>query len=505
VSQASGETAPIDWIHDLIFPTLMFAATGGMTWAVRGCSGYGAAAGCVFAGVLWGAAWWYLSRPVGQELPRRYTSGWIILALAVGIGLSGARGWMQWPSFFEGKMQTNAGLGEFVPISRSYGFLWLFIAGMPWAGIGACLLAACGPIRSTRLWHWVLRIGCGIGGGLLGYYLFYRYPQYFLPLYESLESRYDDFENNPNLRRLINDSGLAIVHLGIYLGLLLFEVIRREWKNVALIVTVGVVNGAGWALFQNWKWAPQVWPGANFNFWRCWESSGGLSIGLAYGVAFFLVNRPMSSREATHYRARKPVSGPNGEWLALFLLLTALGSLAVAAAGTWGLAYLAVLAGFGVSYCWLGRTTREPRPPQGDANLERFGLMLGLLFGLGFSIRSGLKGWFNIYYVTPEFPEEYYSERLWQFFGPGLLLALLALCIWTIARPIAANSHRIVSRPAAVIWLAIFVQNMLGQLVTGPLNQWNEFAFSLYYVLLFLITAVIVLHYMVRDRLLGTS
>jgi hypothetical protein len=45
-----------DLAHNLVLPTLLFAALGGMTWAVRGCSGFGAVAGCIFAGVTWGAA-----------------------------------------------------------------------------------------------------------------------------------------------------------------------------------------------------------------------------------------------------------------------------------------------------------------------------------------------------------------------------------------------------------------------------------------------------------------
>ena len=40
------------------------------------------------------------------------TSAWIVLAVAVGFGFSGARGWMQWPSFFEGKIQIT-GPGEY--------------------------------------------------------------------------------------------------------------------------------------------------------------------------------------------------------------------------------------------------------------------------------------------------------------------------------------------------------------------------------------------------------
>ena len=47
---------------------------------------------------------------------------------------------------------TDYGAGEFVPISRTYGFIWLFIAGMPWAGLGACMLAWCGSRRPFPAW-----------------------------------------------------------------------------------------------------------------------------------------------------------------------------------------------------------------------------------------------------------------------------------------------------------------------------------------------------------------
>ena len=84
-----------------------------------------------------------------------------VIADAAGIGIAGNRGWMQWPSFFEGHLQTNAAAGKLVPISKAYGFLWLFIAGVPWAGLGACMLAWCGAHQRTTARGWCLRIGCG--------------------------------------------------------------------------------------------------------------------------------------------------------------------------------------------------------------------------------------------------------------------------------------------------------------------------------------------------------
>ncbi|MBX7072757.1 MAG: hypothetical protein K1X71_06375 [Pirellulales bacterium] len=491
-----------DWVHDLVLPTLLFAALGGMTWAVRGSSGYGASAGCVFAGVLWGTAWWFIARDPARQQSRRYSSGWIVLALTVGVGISGARGWMQWPSFFEGKLQTNFARGEFVPISRMYGFVWLFIAGVPWAGVGACLLAWTASLRETRAWHWALRVACGIGGALLAKLLFDKYPGIFLPMYDSLEARYRDLEHNPNLRRLINDSGSAMLHLGLYLGLLLYELLRRDWKNVSLIATVGMVNGVGWALLQNWKWAPDVWSGANFNWWRCWESSAGVSIGIAYGLAYFLVNRPMPATEQSAWRARRVIEGPNLEWLLVFLGLASLMAvLMLEMGGAWGPWYVGVVMLFGVAYYLRRRgATESELTAAGDPNLERFGLYLGLLLGLGLSLRSGLKGWCNIYLGN----EEYWSRLLWQVLGPLYLLILLAICGWILWRPLPRSFRGdLFPRAYGLTWLALVLQNVLAQLVTGPLSAWNEFAFSVYYALLFAISAVIIVHYQYvkRDRL----
>jgi hypothetical protein len=393
--------------------------------------------GCIFAGVMWGTAWWFIARDPSGRQSRRYTSGWIILALTIGIGISGARGWMQWPSFFEGHLQTNTAKGEFVPISHAYGFLWLFIAGVPWAGLGACMLAWCGSQYTTRCWQWAIRIACGIGMAYLARYLYNQFPEIFLPMYKSMTAQYADLQTNPNLRRLINDSRSAIFHLGLYLGFLLYEISRRDWKNVTLISTVGLVNGLGWSLFQNWKWAHGLWLDASFNFWRCWESSGGISIGIAYGVAYFLVNRRLSEKE----RALQ------------------------------------------------GTALVNEHP-----NLERFGAYAGLVIGLGNSIKNGVRGCANIYVAGIH--ENHWERVLWNIIAPLMLLTLVALAVRIRLRPLPKGYQGDVFPHAyRLIWLVLIAQNVLAQLVTGPPTSWNEMVFSIYYVLLFILTGVIVFHY----------
>lgn len=572
-----------DLWRDLYLPTILFMALGGMTWAVRGCSGFGGVAGCTFAGVTWGAAWWYLAQDPSRVQARRYASGWIVLAVTVGVGLSGARGWMQWSSFFEGKIQTNFAKGEFLPISRSYGFLWLFIAGVPWGGIGACLLAWCGSSRETRVWHWIVRIACGIGGGLLAGFLCRRFPQFFLPMYDVYRAHYTDLKTNPNLGRLINDCNAAVTHMGYYLGFLAFEVVRKEWKNVVLILTVGLISGAGWALCQNWKWAPSVWPDGKFNYWRCWESSGGLAIGLAYGIAYFLVNRPMSDDERAGLTTRRSIQGPSFEWLLVYTGLTSLVGLfyhiqmgarrdeptgwgpwylgvalvfglvyylwnrrtassevsgvdppplggvlgrtmtalvavlvvGAAIAGlfpgvtqrflpegpdSWRylLVYQAAVMAVGLFWYWLNRASCDAEkvfntPAAGDPNLEWFGVHAGLLLGLGLSIRNGAKGWFNLY--RTDRPESEWGGLLWDYLGPVFLAILVLIVLRVLIRPRPREFYgRLFPHAYGLMWLVLIVQNAIAFAVTGPYGSWPEAAFGIYYLLLFVITAVVVVH-----------
>lgn len=432
-----------DLKRDLILPVVLFSALGAMTWAVRGSSGYGGSMGCVFAGVAWGTAWWFIAREPGETQIRRYTSGWIILAMTVGVGYSGGRGWAQWPNFFEGRLYTDAAASEFVPISPAYGFLWLFLAGAPWAGLGACLLAWCGaeaPSSTTQIAvRWTLRLACGMAGFAAARYAFNAYPEAFLPLYKSIAAKYQDLETNPSLRRLINDNRAAITHLGVYLGFLGFELGRRHWKNAVLIGTAGLLNGMGWAVLQNWKWAPAVFGDVAFNWWRCWESTGGISMGIAYGVAYFLTNRPLTTGEAASLET--------------------------------------------------GWASDHPR-------LERFGAYLGLLLGLGLSVRSGLKGCVNVYGGD----ETYWSGVLWMVFGP----VLAAGVAWLVIRTFLVSGKEYfeddaLPRAYAITWTVLVVQNVCAQLVTGPKNNPGELAFSLYYGVLFVVTGAVVWWYQ-RDK-----
>jgi hypothetical protein len=112
--------------------------------------------------------------------------------------------------------------------------------------------------------------------------------------------------------------------------------------------------------------------------------------------------------------------------------------------------------------------------------------------GLGISLTQGIKGWFNIY----KGDENYWDRAQWHYFGWIFLALLLAIGLRLLLRPLPRD-FRGDRFPFAygVLWLVLVLQNLIAQFITGPLTSWNEMAFNIYYVLLFAITAVIVIHY----------
>lgn len=83
---------------------------------------------------------------------------------------------------------------------------------------------------------------------------------------------------------------------------------------------------------------------------------------------------------------------------------------------------------------------------------------------------------------------------------PTLLFAavggMVAVSAWILLRPRSVGPRDDpFPRAYCLLWIVLLVQNTLAQLITGLLTNWNEVVFSIYYVLLFIISAVIVCHY----------
>ena len=156
--------------------------------------------------------------------------------------------------------------------------------------------------------------------------------------------------------------------------------------------------------------------------------------------------------------------------------------------------YVGFVTACGMAWYLLRRRTfdeerRTGTPSDGDPNLDRLGVYLGLLAGLGLSLLNGLTGWFRTY------RDESWGRVLWHTLGPVYLLILLAILARVLLRPLPRNfSGNLHAHAGGAMWLVLIVQNAIAQMVTGPLTEWNEMAFNIYYMLLFAITAAIVFH-----------
>ena len=246
-------------------------------------------------------------------------------------------------------------------------------------------------------------------------------------------------------------------------------------------------------------WAFRIWPDARFNFWRCWESSGGISIGIAYGVAYYLVNRRPKDDDTAPENTAAGQEAPGLGWVIAFIVTALLlGLITPEVMSIWCSALLTlVAAAFAIAFYVKAQEATRKLEPDGawstyGPNLERWGAYTGLILGLGLSIKNGFKGWANIYLGN----ENYWDNVAMNVVGPVMILGLAAVSVWILLRPRPAGP-RVDPFPYAygLIWLVLIVQNAIAQFVTGLLTSWNEVAFSIYYVLLFIISAVIVCHY----------
>ena len=180
----------------------------------------------------------------------------------------------------------------------------------------------------------------------------------------------------------------------------------------------------------------------------------------------------------------------------------------------YGHLYIGVVAAFAALYYVvnLGLFDRRQSNGEEDPDLERMGAYLGLLLGLGMSLKNGARGWANIYPdIFPE-GENYWDVTFWRYIGPTMLVVLVLVVVWRVGlafarrvRPIPGqNESNAFPHAFVLIWLVLIHQNLIAQFITGPLSHWGEVAFNIYYVLLFFLSAAIVCHYQYIKRHSGT-
>lgn len=415
------------FFYEKFIPVFLLSSVGAFSWAIRGCAGYGTIKGCVFVGSILSAVWLFLSREKSMIKTRRYNMGWIVFALVFGIGIGGMRGWSQFPQWCNGIWHVHDyDWNYYVLVNPAWGYGWLFIAGSAWAGMGAILIAWAGNKVPLKRKDWIIRLSLGIGCGLLAGILFKIFPQWFVPLYDILE--YDDFNVCTECFDALEDNFTSLVFFAVFFGFLLFEILRKDWMNVKLILIISMISGVSWIFFM-FLGTDDVW-------WRVWEGSAGLGIGLSYGIAFIFCNKPLNKND------------PN----------------------------------------------QRIQSYSNHPNLEKgFGIYLTYFFGMGWVTHQMVQGFSDIYlgFATPKFNITILLP--WAVFG----LTFLGYIVWkSHLKPYIPGDHIDNVPEFNFIFLSVYIAlRLYGFMVTGPLTNSWELGFFVFYAIQFAIESVFLILY----------
>jgi len=260
---------------------------GAFFWAIRGTGGFGGEQGGILAGLGWAILWYGFSRLDGAERFRPYGHAGAIAAIAFGIAFGGFTGYGVYNGWVKGEFYLDHpdGIRE---VGAWTGYAMLFICGLHWGGIPGAFLAWCAPKRPLR-WHgWAGRIAAGIAGAVLAGVVVRVFPQWFLPFYG--EGIYQVKENATCIRAVNSIRNIA-PHVGLFLGFLAFEIARKDWRAVGVMLVMGL--GFAIPFSAGGYWHTMYRTGIPIGWWKNWEMTIGLGGGLAFGLAFYLFNRPL--------------------------------------------------------------------------------------------------------------------------------------------------------------------------------------------------------------------
>ncbi len=271
---------------DYVLVMAITGLMGAFYWAIRGTSGYGGETGAALAGFGWALLWYAFSR-MGRDAERRpYASPWLIPAITFGIAFGGLTGYGVYISWLNGKYCLNhPELERAVPAWTGYAML--FLCGLHWGGNAGCCMAWCAPRRPLRLQDWATRIACGIAGAVAAAIFVRVFPQLFLPFYS--EGVYNVPEYKTCQRALESIQTIA-PNVGVLLGFLAYEIARRDRRAVAMILTLALGFAIPFSVGGYWQTMDDS--PIQIDWWKNWEMTIGLGGGLAFGLAFWMFNRP---------------------------------------------------------------------------------------------------------------------------------------------------------------------------------------------------------------------
>jgi len=286
MSSHSSDSGPFHRPLDAVLVAIVFALMGAYFWAIRGTGGLGGTSGGILAGLGWAMLWLAFSHYNGGMRERPYGNGYMVAAITLGMGIGGATGYGVYIGWLDGHFYLNYpdGVRTVAPWT---GYAMLFVCGLHWGGLTGALMAWCAPKEELAAWEWFARIGAGIVGMVLAQVFVVQFPQLFLPFYS--EGIYA-VEANATCIRAQESIQTIAPHVGLYFGFLLFEIIRRDFRAVAVMLIMGLGFALAFSIGGIWQTNNDTVP--HIPWWKFWEMSIGFGGGLTFALVFYLFNRP---------------------------------------------------------------------------------------------------------------------------------------------------------------------------------------------------------------------
>jgi hypothetical protein len=444
---------------------------GAFFWAIRGTGGFGGSSGGLFAGVGWGILWFIFSKHHG--LKGRLSSPWVVVAITLGIAYGGMTGYGVYIAWLRERFYLDFPNGQ-REIEAWVGYTMLFVCGLHWGGVTGAFMAWCQSSPALRWWHWLLRLLAGGIGALTVLWFVKAYPQLVLPFYG--EGIYGAAENSSCLRAERTIREIA-PHLGLFLGFFVFELARRDWKAVGLMLVMSLGFAIPFCVGGYWHTLNDL--SVKLSWWKFWEMSIGLGGGLAFGLAYYLYNRPISDRPFRYSSKAYVLGAAFPIWLAMVRSVVNAfdGTLEIhgykefAKANRWWV-LLTVLVPATVFFAWWIARIQSARGEQGAGrgSTGRFLLWLVVL-----SLVAVL-----LHRITiPGVPITLYDYSLL-----ALPPAFLILGYW-LFRPVDDLERSPISMPFKLAILAVMIGLGLADSIHWPMQLHNYVLVGIYFVCIF--------------------
>lgn len=301
--------------RDYILVALIMGLMGAFFWAIRGTSGFGGSSGGALAGLGWATLWLAFSRMGGDGDRRPYGNGRAFAAITFGIAFGGLTGYGVYTAWVNGLYQMNREVTR--EIAPWTGYAMLFLCGIHWGGVTGAFLSWVAPSKPIGLVGWCLRIAAGFGGAALAVQAVGWFPDYFLPFYS--EGYYQNEDYGISIRAM-RSAPNVMQHVGFFLGFLVVEIARRDWRAVCVMLIMSLGFAIPFAVGGYWHTVHTI-SDLGLDWWKNWEMTIGLGGGLAFGLVFYLFNRPAAEVPRATTRPERIFGIGVTMWLAVGIVI----------------------------------------------------------------------------------------------------------------------------------------------------------------------------------------